>query len=101
MGNVDRTTQMIESTTELARQSGDTLRDIVKLVDETSDQVRSIAAASEEQSASSESITRSVNEVNKIATDTAQAMAEARQAVAALVEQSLVLKNLVDDMKKG
>ena len=92
---------MIESTTELARQSGDTLRDIVKLVDETSDQVRSIAAASEEQSASSESITRSVNEVNKIATDTAQAMAEARQAVAALVEQSLVLKNLVDDMKKG
>ena len=45
------------------------------------DQVRTIATASEQQSASSEEISRSISHVNAIAGDTAQAMQAAAGAV--------------------
>ena len=50
------------------------LQEIVSMVDNASDQVRAIATASEDQSATSEEITRSVHEINGISGDTAKAM---------------------------
>jgi methyl-accepting chemotaxis protein len=99
MGNVDRTSQTIEEATTLVRQSGEALDVIVAMVDHASDQVRSIATASEEQSSASEEINRSIDQVAAISTDTAQAMDQAAQAVAELAHQTQVLQNLIWDMK--
>jgi methyl-accepting chemotaxis protein len=58
----------------LARNSGEALAEIVSLVETASDQVRAIAAASEQQSASSEEINRSVDEIRELAGRIAQGM---------------------------
>ena len=101
MEQVDLTVNNIGKVTELAIHSGEALHEIVSMVDNTVDQVRGIAAASEEQSASSEEINRSIAEVNSIAGETASAMREAAQAVAELAHQANVLSGLIDDMKRA
>ena len=97
----DESAQGIEKATDFANQSGQSLQEIVSMVESSADQVRAIAAASEQQSATSEEINRSVGEVNSIAEETASAMREAAKAVEELVHQSKVLAALVEDMKKG
>ncbi|WP_243311055.1 methyl-accepting chemotaxis protein [Fundidesulfovibrio agrisoli] len=99
MDNVDRAAKAIEDATGLARKSGDSLLEIVRLVDQASDQVRSIATASEEQSAASEQINRSIEQVAGISAETAQAMGQASLAVEELTRQNQVLQGLIDDLK--
>jgi len=101
MDNVDRSVKTIEEATQAARLSGEALREIVKMVDTVSDQVRGIATASEQQSAASEEINKSVEQVSAISAETAQAMREAATAVQELANQSQVLKRLVDDLKRA
>ena len=99
VAGVDLSISTIQEATNLANQSGQTLRTIVELVDQTNDQVRSIAAASEEQSATSEEINRSVEQVATISSQTAAAMGQAAQATAELARQSQVLQRLIIEMK--
>lgn len=99
--NVERALGAVERTTELASRCGEVLQEIVSMVDSASDQVRAIATASEEQSATSEEITRSVDEINGISRDTAQAMASSAKAVEQLVSEANDLKALVSRMKSG
>ena len=101
MAQVDDAVSRIEQATDLATRSGDALKEIVNMVDNTADQVRSIATASEQQSATSEEITRSVGQVNTIATETARAMEEAARAVSELAGQAQVLSGLIDEMKRA
>ena len=96
---VDLSINTIQEATNLANQSGETLRSIVGLVDETNDQVRAIATASEEQSAASEEINRSVEQVATISSQTAAAMSQAAQATGELARQAQVLMGLINDMK--
>ncbi len=91
---VEQAVRRIEEATDFANSSGEALRDIVRMVDGTADQVRAIAAASEQQSASSE-------QVNGIAGETARAMQEAARAVSDLAGQAQVLSGLIADMKRG
>lgn len=91
----------IEKATQLAAQSGEALHEIVSMVDASADQVRAIATASEEQSATSEEINRAITEINGIAAETAGAMEEASRAVGDLTEQTRILTRLVEDMKRG
>ena len=63
--------------------------------------MRAIATASEEQSASSDEINKSIVEVNENAEQTAQAMNAASGAVADLAEQAKSLSQLVADMKRS
>ncbi|WP_027367603.1 methyl-accepting chemotaxis protein [Desulfocurvibacter africanus] len=99
MDNVDRSVQTIEQATQLARESGEALREIVQLVEKASDQVRGIATASEQQSTASEEISRAVEQVSAISSETAQAMGEAAKAVMELAGQAQVLKRLVEELK--
>ena len=101
VANVERALGAVESTTELATRCGEVLQEIVSMVDNASDQVRAIATASEEQSATSEEITRSVDEINGISRDTAQIMASSAKAVEQLVGEANALKALVHKMKSG
>ncbi|MHC1790213.1 methyl-accepting chemotaxis protein [Solidesulfovibrio sp.] len=97
--NVERTGKNIEEVTHLATNSGEALKQIVTLSDKTTDQVRSIATASEQQSATSEEINRSIESVNRISSETADAMRQSAQAVTELANQAQVLKRLIDEMK--
>ena len=99
MSQVDSAVQNIEIATTLASQSGLALDEIVHMVDATADQVRAIATASEQQSASTEEINQSISEINHIATETARAMDEASQAVSDLAKQAQSLASLIHEMK--
>lgn len=98
---VERTGTVVEQVMEKAKMASDALSEIVTLVDDSSDQVRAIATASEEQSATSEEINRSVTEVNTISSETAQAMRESAQAVTALSRQAQELTILIQEMKNS
>ncbi|WP_353118612.1 methyl-accepting chemotaxis protein, partial [Nitratidesulfovibrio sp.] len=86
--------------TELATVAGRSLGDIVTIVQTTADQVRSIATASEEQSAASEQINRGTEEVNRIAVETADAMNQSAAAVAELARMAGELRGLVEELKR-
>ncbi|MFZ5427022.1 MAG: methyl-accepting chemotaxis protein [Thermodesulfobacteriota bacterium] len=96
---VDRTAGLIEEATVLAGKSGEALAAIVGLVDLASDQVRSIATASEEQSATSEEINRAVEDISRISQDTSSAMEHSSRAVADLARQAQALSRLIDELK--
>ncbi|WP_051261095.1 methyl-accepting chemotaxis protein [Desulfovibrio inopinatus] len=97
--NVDRAGEKIEEATVLADQSGVSLREIVSLVEMTTDQVRAIATASEQQSAASEEISRSVSTINRISAETAEAMTQSEQAVENLAHQAEELRNLIEEIQ--
>lgn len=99
MDHVDGTVRTIQEATALAMKSGETLREIVAMVDSAADQVRSIATASEQQSAASEEINRSIELVAAISLETAQGMTRAGQAVTELTSQARVLQTLITEMK--
>ena len=87
--------------TDLAQQSGDALKEIVSKVEASADQVRAIATASEQQSATSEEINQSIVRVNEMSGQTAQAMGEASRAVSELARQAERMSELIADMKRG
>ena len=101
MQGVEKAATGIGEATKLAEQSGEALQAIVQVVGETADQVNAIAAASEEQSAASEEINRSIVEVNEMSQHTAEAMNEASRAVADLAVQAQKLAELIQEMKQG
>ena len=92
--------EKIEKVTEMVSQAGEALLDIVHLADTTADQVRAIATASEEQSATSEEITQSVESINSIAKENANNMQQARQAVDEVVNQSHILSQLIEQLQQ-
>jgi len=98
---VDKSVRLITETTELAGESGQALAEIVRLVESASDQVRSIATASEEQSAASDEINHSIEQVSDIANETSGAMGEAAKAVEELARQANVLQNLIAELRGG
>ena len=98
---LDTAVESIDRATALATQSGQALGEIVSMADDTADQVRSIAAASEEQSAASEEITRSITTVSDISGQTAEAMRSAAANVTELARQAHDLSDLVDEMRKS
>jgi methyl-accepting chemotaxis protein len=99
MDNVDQAAATIEKATDLATRSGLALEEIVGLIDAATDQVRSIATASEQQSSASEEINRSIEQVSLISGETAQAMMQSAQAVSELAEQAQELKALIQQMQ--
>ena len=99
--NVEHSARAVDSATVLAQKSGEALNEIVNMVDDATDQVRSIATASEEQSATSEEINRSIEDINRISSETSDAMRQSAQAVGELASQAQSLRTLIEKMKSG
>ncbi|WP_291329563.1 methyl-accepting chemotaxis protein [Desulfovibrio sp. UCD-KL4C] len=97
--SAEKSTESILTVTELVNKSGDVLKEIVASISETSDQVRSIATASEQQSAASEEISRSTGQINTIAGETAQAMTESAEAVSKLTALAHELNSIIAKMQ--
>ncbi|WP_428567455.1 MAG: methyl-accepting chemotaxis protein [Solidesulfovibrio sp. DCME] len=91
----------VEEATGLARSSGAALADIVGVVTAAGDQVRAIATAAEEQSATVEEINQAVSAINRIASETADAMIQSATAVTELADQAHGLSILVTDIRSG
>ncbi|HJA78106.1 methyl-accepting chemotaxis protein [uncultured Desulfovibrio sp.] len=98
---VEISVEGVNAATELAGRSGEALKEIVSLAEHAADQVRAIAAASEEQSATSEEINRSISEINEIAGQNAAAMEQAAQAVNEMAAEAQKLNALIEKMKQG
>ncbi len=99
--NTEHAATAVDLATDLAGRSGKALEEIVLLVGSSTDQVRSIATASEEQSAASEQITHSASQVNSIAEETASAMEQSAVAVAEQAKLAEELRMLVSSMQQA
>ncbi|MFT4302853.1 MAG: methyl-accepting chemotaxis protein [Desulfovibrio sp.] len=98
---MDTAVEKVNRATQFTLRSGEALKEILGLAEQTADQVRSIATASEQQSASSEEIARSVEHVNTIASETSQAMGEASKAVSDLAKQAQELARIIENLKRA
>ncbi|WP_374283390.1 methyl-accepting chemotaxis protein [Desulfovibrio sp.] len=98
---VEKSVDNVAAATDYSNKSGEALKEIVGMVEQTADEVRAIAAASEQQSATSEEINRSIADVNHIAASTAQSMQVAMQELGSLRAQAKSLIDLIEHMKKG
>ncbi|UZP66108.1 methyl-accepting chemotaxis protein [Desulfovibrio mangrovi] len=99
IAGVGRAAKAVETSTEQATNSGRTLHEIVSAVNNTADQVQAIAAAAEEQSATSEAVKRAVEDVTDIAASTAEGMNEAKEAIQELAEKAEELQQLIRIMR--
>ncbi|GFM35222.1 methyl-accepting chemotaxis protein [Desulfovibrio subterraneus] len=96
---MDEAVDAINGATELSNQSGQVLYEIVSMAQEAAMQVQSIATAAEQQSAASEQITSSVDEINRIANENAQRVAESDNDIQQLAGEASELSSLVDSLK--
>lgn len=97
--NMEKATVAVDKATDLSDSSGEALKEIVEIVANSTDQIRSIATASEEQSAASEQIAQSAARVNTIAEETATAMQQSTIAISELAKLAEKLRELVSSMK--
>lgn len=98
---VDRAVRHIAQANDFSNHSGEMLKEILQMVEQTADEVRSIATASDEQAATSEEITRSINEVNDITASTSGAMQVVANGLETLRARSRELVHLVEEMKRS
>ncbi|HML53670.1 MAG TPA: methyl-accepting chemotaxis protein [Solidesulfovibrio magneticus] len=94
-GHVEQAVARVGQATTLADRSGEALLAIVAMVEAASDQVRAIATAAEEQSATSEEINRAVEKISAIAAQTAQGMRQSAAAVSRLAGEARELDTLM------
>ncbi len=90
IGGMSDVSDSVREAAGLSRRSADSLREIVSLVSDTTTRIAAIAAASEQQSASSEEIRRKIDEVARLSemtVDESSHSAEAAQELIRLAEE--------------
>ena len=85
----------------MAKRSGESAEVILHHVEDNTSKILSIATASEEQSASSEHISKAIDEVEHVATEIASGIHDSAQAVLELSELAQELSVLITDLKSG
>jgi hemerythrin-like metal-binding protein len=85
----------------MAEKAGESAGAILRHAEDNTAKIHSIAAASEEQSATSEHINRAIDEVGQVATEIADGIHDSTQAVLELSELSQELGVLIADLKSG
>ncbi len=101
MENMEKVVSVVGQSTTLAEKSGHALQGILGLAESTSDEVRAIATASEEQSATTEEITTHTEEINRISSETNGTMAQAAEAILDMEQQARALQQLVDELGRA
>jgi len=89
----------VEQATNLASISGEALREILDLADQAAGLIYGIATAVEEQSVTSEEMTRSIDEIHHIANETAAGMASSVSAVHDLANMAAELEKLLERLR--
>ncbi|SDK87332.1 methyl-accepting chemotaxis sensory transducer with Cache sensor [Maridesulfovibrio ferrireducens] len=99
--SVESAAVAVEKATGFANESKQSLSQILELVQSTSDQVRSIATASEEQSNASEDINRAIEDIKVVSSETSEGMLQANQAIGDLARLASDLKHLIDKLREN
>lgn len=86
---------------QLADQTGTVLKNIVNGIDDTTERVTTIAAANEEQSATSEQISHSVEAISTVSKESAKDVADVARAAEALLVLTQELQSLVVKFNVG
>jgi methyl-accepting chemotaxis protein len=97
--NVEKSVNAIGEAAALADASGESLKEIVCFIEQASDQVRAIATASEQQSATSEEINKAIDLVSNISIETAEIMGQSAKSVRDLVDQAANLRSLIERLQ--
>ncbi|QGY41788.1 PAS domain-containing protein [Pseudodesulfovibrio cashew] len=95
IGETDKVAEVVEACSSQAGTAGEALEEIVKLSDNSSEQIQGIALASEEQSATSEEIASAAEDMLGISHATNEAMGESAQACAELNSIARELNELI------
>lgn len=94
--SVEETAELTDKARALAQSSGEMLHEIVSLVVDSSDRVRNIASAAEEQSAAGDEINEAIQDISRITSETSQGMAQSAKAVVELANLASELEGLID-----
>jgi methyl-accepting chemotaxis protein len=99
VGAMRRGSTEVEAGIALADRAGDSLAEIVAGADETRAMVTSIAAASEEQSTTSEQMARSVEMISSVSAEAAQGVGQIAEAAGGLSRLTEELRGLVGQFR--
>ncbi|MDR0827992.1 MAG: methyl-accepting chemotaxis protein [Desulfovibrio sp.] len=99
INEVENAAKAVTEATDLANTSGQALAEIVNLATSNSAIVASIAAAAEEQSATSEEINHAIEEINNITGETTDGMVQASAAVQELAQMAQELNHVMGQLK--
>jgi len=98
---MEEASMSVARSTEMAERAGASLKSIVAIAESTADKVRSIATASEEQSAASGEISQGTTEINRIAEQTTVLMRRARDEMDDLRLLIDEIQHLVNTLKNS
>ncbi|HWR04171.1 MAG TPA: methyl-accepting chemotaxis protein [Humidesulfovibrio sp.] len=101
VAQVEHSAKAIERTNELAALSGEALREIVGMVNDTTLRVRGIATAVELQAGASAQVDSAVAEINDIALSTSAGMDEAARDVEELKRLADQLREVMEGMARA
>lgn len=101
MRQVGDTVSLVNTAIDLAAKCHEALEEIMRMAGESAERIGSIAVASEQQSATSEEITKAIGEISGIVSQTSNTMREANIAVMELAKQAEGLSAMVESMKSG
>jgi len=96
---MDSTKGRVVKASEMATSSGDKLSQIVKQAGSMANMVQGIAAAAEEQSATSDQINGSVNHINELSQEILTGIRESNEGIREVDEMSQTLSRLVEKFK--
>ncbi|MFW5488545.1 MAG: methyl-accepting chemotaxis protein [Desulfovibrio sp.] len=99
VADAEKSMDAVDRCAKLAEESGQALERIVDIVESTSGQVTAIAAASEQQAASTDEVGRIVEDISHVSNDTAEAMRLAREEIGDLASKAGQLESLISEMK--
>ncbi len=97
---IEITVNFVGKSTAVASNAGAALDSIEAMVENTASEVRTIATASEEQSATLEEINNSTNDISALTQDVAQSAHMSNEAVGELSALSDKLNGIVRDLRK-
>lgn len=98
---MEEASDRVSRSAALAHEADGALHEIVTIAENTADKVRSITAASKEQSAASEAINHGMDTINSIASENTALMRQARTAVDGLMDLTDAINRLVQELKSA
>jgi len=99
--SMDEVVSIASEASELAQSSGDSSQIILGHAEDNASKIADIAAAAEQQSASSTEINRAVGEVREIAVSIADGVHEASRAIEDMSGLALELGDLIQDLQSN
>jgi len=99
IAEVENAARNVTEATDIANSSGQALEMIVNLAGNTSGAVASIATAAEEQSATSEEISRAITDISAVIAETADGMVQSSNAVHELSRMAQQLRSVMQRLE--